>query len=98
MLFIAPLPPPHLPTTDPDNLGRLPPRYALGHRSQHHFLYLHRPLPGGFGASLHAASWQVKHLAAQSGHFMCYLNRTYDVLTTHQVNSVDTVGKSGVKV
>ena len=25
------LPPPHLPTTDPDNLGRLPPRYSLGH-------------------------------------------------------------------
>jgi hypothetical protein len=40
-------------TTDPDDLGRLPPRDPSSHRSQHYFVYFHRPLPCGLGALLH---------------------------------------------
>ena len=57
------------------------PRHPLRHRSQEHFLNLHRPLHRGFRVVLHAPSWQKALLyrrpkadrssAIQSGHFMC---------------------------
>src|ERR1019366_6565547 len=52
--LIAPVPTPHLPLTDADDLRGLPPADPLGHRSQDHFLYFHRPLPGDASCGSHA--------------------------------------------
>src|SRR5947209_19053838 len=46
---------PHLPITNADNLGRLPPRDLLRHGSQNHFLYFHRPLHCGLPVTDHAS-------------------------------------------
>src|SRR5438128_7250964 len=45
---------PHLPITNADDLGRLPPRDLLRHGSQNHFLYFHRPLHRGLRVGNHA--------------------------------------------
>src|ERR1700735_1135061 len=52
--FITFSPAPHLPIADPDDLGRLPPRYLLCHRPQNYFLYLHCPLHCGLRVRHHA--------------------------------------------
>src|ERR1700674_2106499 len=52
--LIPPVPTPHLPLADPEDLRRLPPGDPLGHRSQDHFLYFHRPLPGDASRRFHA--------------------------------------------
>src|ERR1019366_7755125 len=52
--LIAPVPTPHLPLADADDLRGLPPGDPLGHRSQNHFLYFHRPLPGDAPHRSHA--------------------------------------------
>ncbi len=59
MFLIAALPAPQLPITNADDLCRLPPGDLFGYGAQDHFLYFHRPLPGGFGASLHASYWHA---------------------------------------
>jgi len=65
MFLIATLPTPQLPIANTDDLGCLPPRDLFGYRAQDHFLYFHRPLPVGFGLSLHASYWH----AAKSSRF-----------------------------
>ena len=45
---------PHLPLADAEDLGRLPPVDLLRHRSQDHFLHLHRPLHRGPRIALYA--------------------------------------------
>jgi hypothetical protein len=47
MLFIALPQTPHLAIRYAQNFGCLPPGDLLRHRSQDHFLYLHRPLHCG---------------------------------------------------
>src|SRR5260370_41804170 len=44
-LLVTLAPAPHVPIADSDDLRCLPPRDLLRHRSQNHFLYLHRPAP-----------------------------------------------------
>src|SRR3990172_8948807 len=56
--LVPPLPPPHLPVTDADDLRCLPPRNPFPDRPQNHFLYLHRPLHCGCRVELHAPSSQ----------------------------------------
>src|SRR5260370_40145200 len=73
-LLIAAVPTPHLPLADADNLRPLPPRDALGHRSQNHFLYFHRPPPAHAPRRSHAVLRLVfLHRAAS-------LKRTFHVL------------------
>src|SRR5437016_9938776 len=45
---------PHLPITNADDLGRLPPRNLLRHGPQNHFLDFHRPLHRGLRVGNHA--------------------------------------------
>src|SRR5207237_5113586 len=47
-------PAPHLPITNADDLGRLPPRNLLRHGPQNHFLDFHRPLHRGLRVGNHA--------------------------------------------
>src|SRR3989475_2779134 len=53
-LLVTLSPAPHLPITDADDLGRLPPRDPFRHGSQNHFLYFHRPLHRGLRVGNHA--------------------------------------------
>src|SRR5438309_5569206 len=53
--LVALAPAPHVPVADADNLRCLPPGDLLGHRSQNHFLYFHRPLHGGLRVRVHAS-------------------------------------------
>src|SRR5437667_10061663 len=48
-------PAPHLPITNADDLGRLPPRNLLRHGPQNHFLDFHRPLHRGLRVREHAS-------------------------------------------
>src|SRR5438132_7814424 len=54
IFFIATARTPQLATTNPGDLGGLPPRNPPGHRPQNHLLHLHPPLPRGLGTLLHA--------------------------------------------
>src|SRR2546426_8369304 len=53
-LLVTLSPAPHLPITDADDLGRLPPRNLLRHGPQNHFLDFHRPLHRGLRVGNHA--------------------------------------------
>src|SRR5438128_12540590 len=54
-LLVTLSPAPHLPITDADDLGRLPPRDPFRHGSQNHFLYFHRPFHRGLRVREHAS-------------------------------------------
>src|SRR5438132_4127947 len=54
IFFMATARTPQLATTNPGDLGGLPPRNPPGHRPQNHLLHLHPPLPRGLGTLLHA--------------------------------------------
>jgi hypothetical protein len=53
-----------LPIANADDLRGLSPGDLFGYGTQDHFVYFHRPLPGGFGASLHASYWHARNPAA----------------------------------
>src|SRR5207237_741530 len=53
-LLVTLSPAPHLPITDADDLGRLPPRDPFRHGSQNHFLYFHRLLHRALPVRNHA--------------------------------------------
>src|SRR5215469_16463875 len=62
-----------MPVAKTQDLGRLPPRDLLRHRSQNHFLYLHRPLHGGLRVRVHASHGLLLSPSVK---------RTFHVLTT----------------
>src|SRR5438876_2601377 len=53
-LLVTLSPAPHLPITNADDLGCLPPPDPFRHGSQNHFLYFHRPLHRGLRVREHA--------------------------------------------
>src|ERR1019366_8111451 len=78
--LIAPVPTPHLPLADADDLRGLPPGDPLGHRSQDHFLYFHRPLPANPSGRSHAVLRLVVLLQVAPP------KRTFHVLITPDIS------------
>jgi hypothetical protein len=71
MFLIAVLPAPQLPIANADDLRGLPPGDLFGYGTQDHFLYFHRPLPGGSALRFMPHTGMRETQPLQSGHFMC---------------------------
>ena len=87
--LLVTFPPPPMCRSDAHDLRGLKPGNLLRHCLQHHFLCLHSPAPSRSSSRIPCSAWSPNSRGPQNGHIVCYLNRTYRVLTTISVHALD---------